>query len=92
MKPTKTKKKPQVLTLPACAGVLIFDMETHRDEYEDAINGWKYRSRIDDIWNEVFRPRHKHGYGNSRINELLEKPECDELMDLLEDLYRGTGD
>lgn len=72
--------------------MLEFDGYEEREQYEDAINGWKYKNRIEEIWQQVFRPRHKHGYVDKRINELLEDSKCDELMNLLEELYRQTND
>lgn len=69
---------------------LKFNLPEEREEFQSALNGQKVEIRIDDIWNEVWRPRYKHGYSNPRINELLEDPKCNELMDLLEDLYRET--
>ena len=67
-----------------------------REELDAALNGAKYRDKLDEIWNQLFRPRHKHSYGNERVNELIafngpETPEsiaCNELLDYLEQIYR----
>jgi predicted secreted Zn-dependent protease len=82
---------------------LIFTLPDEREEFQDAVNGTdnriKYESIKDDIWNLMFRGRHKHGYNDSVINELLglnieEDTEvtksCNELMDRLEEIYRGV--
>ncbi len=42
----------------------------------------------DEIWNKVFRPRHKHGYNNIMLNEFLETDSGHLIMDELEKLYR----
>ena len=70
--------------------ILKFDLDEEREAYENALNGWKYKVALDDIWNTVFRPRHKHGYSEDRINDLLTDPKCHELMDLLEKIYLDT--
>jgi len=71
-------------------GILEFDLTEEREEFDDAVNGWKYKSRIDDIWQKVWRPRHKHGYNNERLNALCEIPEVDEAIDILEKIYQDT--
>ena len=51
------------------------------DDPEDAkvaMDGWKYKHTIDDIWNEVFRPIRKHGYNNRKIEEILDGLQCGE--------------
>jgi hypothetical protein len=73
--------------------ILAFDRYEEATELETAINGWKYKSAIEEIWQEVFRPRHKHGYKNARLNSLIEDAQTEavveEVMDILEELYRG---
>lgn len=70
-------------------GYLSFNLPEDQEEFEDAQKGSKYKGVIDDMWNDMFRPRHKHGYSETRINEILENnKEANELMDLLEDMYR----
>lgn len=66
---------------------LEFNLPEEIEEYQDAMNGTKYKIQIDDVWNKIFRPRHKHGYKNEEINNLLESDEAQKLMDLLEEIY-----
>lgn len=78
--------------------ILEFDGDTERDELETALKGWKYKYRLDGIWDGLFRGRHKHGYLDDRINNLLgiheegegteAQKKCNELMDILEQKYR----
>jgi hypothetical protein len=78
--------------------ILEFDKYEDAEELDNALNGSKYRSQLEDIWNNVFRPYHRHGYGNERIREILaydedgtpKHPEAHELLDFLEAIYRET--
>ena len=80
-------------------GVLKFSLPEESEEFEAASKGSYYKSQVDEVWNVFFRPRHKHGYKNARINSLLgmdtakendtsEMKACNELLDLLEVLYK----
>lgn len=69
-------------------GILEFDLPEEREDFETAQHGWKYKCMIDDVWEKLFRPYHKHGYSNAEINELLEKEDCQKLLQHLEGLYR----
>lgn len=67
---------------------LEFNLPEEREEYEAAVNGARNQLRIEDIWEELFRPRHKHGYNNERLQQLLADDKVNEALDILEDLYR----
>lgn len=67
---------------------LEFDLPEEREEHEDALKGTKYRSQLDDIWDKMFRPRHKHGYNDEKINAIVQSPEGEKLMDYLEEIYK----
>lgn len=73
--------------------ILAFDRYKEEYELEAALNGGKYKCAVEEIWQEVFRPRHKHGYKNIRLNELIENEQTsnivEEVMDILEELYRS---
>ena len=71
---------------------LEFDLPEEQEAFETAVNAWRYKVRIEDIWDQVFRPRRKHGYRDEEINVLLEKlgDDGDKLMEKLEDLYRSA--
>lgn len=78
--------------------ILEFDRYVEAEELDAALNGGKYKDKLDEVWNNVFRPYHKHGYSNGRIQEILacdengnpKHPEAHELLDFLETLYRET--
>jgi hypothetical protein len=78
---------------------ITFDSYEEQEELDCALNGVKYKNQVDEMWQKLFRPRNKHGYNNQRLNELLclcsdsieetqSQKDCNELMDLLEELYR----
>lgn len=78
---------------------LVFDLPSESEEFNNAVRGSEYSGMIDDMWNLLFRPRHKHMYHDKIINELLgenvsEDQEtdahraCHLLMDRLEIIYR----
>jgi hypothetical protein len=68
-------------------GTLEFNLPEEREDFQVAQDGWKYKLAMEEVWDRIFRPRHKHGYGKE-IDELLKKEECDKLMDHLEGVYR----
>ena len=68
--------------------VIEFSLPEEREEHEDALRGSEYKYKLDEIWNKVFRPRHKHGYNNIMLNEFLETDGGHLIMDELEKLYR----
>jgi len=72
--------------------ILSFDRYEEREELDAAINGWKYRCAIEELYQELFRPRHKHGYKSKIIEDLLAtEPEgegpLNTLMDELEKIH-----
>ena len=72
---------------------LEFDLETESDELKAALKGSQYKVTIDELWDNLFRPRHKFGYPNQMIQVLLDGPHsevCEALMDLLEQEYKNT--
>lgn len=79
--------------------ILEFDGYEESEEMHLAINGSKYKSQLEELWQEMFRPRYKHGYNDAEINTLIgydvsEKDEqaahiaCNQLMDKLEAIYQ----
>lgn len=65
------------------------------DTSEDAkvvIDAYRYREAFNNIWESMFRPRHKHGYDNSTINDILHRSEdANELMSCLEEIYHSIS-
>ena len=71
---------------------LIFDSEVEGDDelLSCALMGVKYKDTLDSIWNDVFRPHRKHGYGNEILDSEAAYPVIEELIEryqrLLEEL------
>jgi hypothetical protein len=65
-------------------------VKCHDDsEVVDVVKAYDYKRAIHEVWEVLFRPRHKHGYHNDRVNEIIaQNPAVNELMDFLEESYR----
>jgi hypothetical protein len=61
-------------------GILEFGLETEREEFEMAQNGWKYKSALEQFYNDGLRSRIKHNLGKPTKKEL-------ELLDKLRDEF-----
>lgn len=70
-------------------GKLEFDLPEEREEFEDACKGSTYRYQIEEIWQRVFRPHHKHGYSDSDFQKLIDDnfEVADKIIEKLGDLY-----
>ena len=56
------------------------------DNVEDAdlaLNAWKYKDAIDEIWERCFRPNNKHGYND----ELLDSEQAYDIIEVLAKMY-----
>lgn len=79
-------------------GLLSFNLPEETEQFEDACKGSTYKWKLDEVWDEVFRPHMKHGYGtrhlteeqSKRLNELTDKPQVSEALDLLMEIYRSV--
>jgi hypothetical protein len=69
---------------------LEFDLPEERDELNDALNGSKYKARIDTLYDEVFRPHIK--YGRPVIPPVGGKMEelTDEQLAVIEQLWENV--
>lgn len=74
---------------------LEFQLPEEREEYENALNGRRYKSKLIDVGECVFRPARKHGYPDPDLNlfiknlDKLTEGQGTELISKLEDLYIG---
>jgi hypothetical protein len=68
-------------------GILEFSLPEEAEEYNDAINGSRYKYALDEVYEQVFRPSRKHGYSDLEINELLKNEKCKLLIEKLIDIY-----
>lgn len=72
--------------------ILEFTLPEEREEYEDAVNGSKYRYQLNEVWEKVFRPFYKYGYEDEKLNEIFERfgEDSYELIDRLSEIYRSV--
>lgn len=73
-----------------------FNLPDERDDHYHAMHAAEYHTALWEIANQVFRPARKHGYGDSKINEIIEKLDAHypdggegatELIGLLEEKF-----
>ena len=69
---------------------LEFDLPMEQEEFDAACKATKYKAALDEVWDKLFRPRHKHGYCDERFNALVEDEKVQQVLDVLEDMYRGV--
>lgn len=69
---------------------LEYNLPEEMEQYESSINGAKYKYMVEAIWQNVFRPYHKHGYSDVELNNLLDS-ECGKyIMNTLEEYYKSS--
>ena len=68
--------------------ILEFQLPEEQEEFESAVNGADYKDKLDEVWDKLFRPRHKHGYNNDVLNELDDDEKVSKAIDLLEEIYK----
>ena len=69
---------------------LIFDLDDpeEKEKFEDAVQGSFYKTKLENVYTEIFRPAFKHGYSEPNINELLQRSEdVQKFVDLLADKF-----
>ena len=71
---------------------LHFDLPQEYEEFQDAIKGSSYKNKLEEVWNNVFRPYRKHGYNNQALQNAIEKyPEIAEvIIENLIEIYNTT--
>ena len=75
---------------------LNFNLPEEREELNDALNGSKYKSRIDTLYDEVFRPHLKYNkplLPKSEIEmEELTTEQCAVIIQLWENVFKHFED
>jgi hypothetical protein len=69
-------------------GILQFDLPEEKEDFEDAQKAWKYKHTLDQVWEKLFRPAHKHGYSDAELDKLSKTKTGRKLLDKLEEEYR----
>jgi hypothetical protein len=68
--------------------IFEFDMDEDAERIDITINGHKYKDQLDKVWEELFRPRWKHGYPNADLDKLTENEEVGKALDILEKMFQ----
>lgn len=66
---------------------LTFTLPEETEEALVAQHAYDYKYAFEKVWEELFRKRHKHGYGDPLMDELVDTPDGQKLMDKLEEFY-----
>lgn len=61
---------------------IVFNLPEDREELNDALNGSKYKSRIDTLYDRVFRPHLKHEKPIMEEGSVLSPEEYDVIHEL----------
>jgi hypothetical protein len=69
---------------------LTFNLPEEQQEFKNAVDGWKAFMALEEIWQNVFRPARKHGYGHPKLQNLSDRDY--EVIEALIDLYQNTKD
>ena len=71
--------------------ILEFDLNDlyDREDHKLALKGRENKCKLDEVWNQVFRPNNKHGYHQKKIKDLFVKDEelCYDLIEELAGIY-----
>lgn len=67
--------------------ILEFQLPEEKQDHETALNGWRYQYKLDEVWNQVFRPAFKHGYADEELNKLSQSKTGQKLIEKLAELY-----
>ena len=70
--------------------IIEFNLPDDKDDLEIHLKAVKNSILIDEIWEKIFRPAHKHGYGNEILDKLLEDKKVIAFMSELSDLYTAV--
>jgi hypothetical protein len=69
---------------------LEFDLPEERDELNDALNGGKYKARIDTLYDEVFRPHMKYNKPVLAKDESSMQELTDEQLEIIEQIWENV--
>jgi hypothetical protein len=74
--------------------IIEFNLPEESEELKITLQAMENSIRIEDIWNECFRPCFKHGYADEEMNELLGNKDYGDkvyrAVEILADIYRRT--
>ena len=69
---------------------LEFDLPEERDELNDALNGGKYKARIDTLYDDVFRPHMKYNKPILAKDESSMQELTDDQLEIIEQIWENV--
>lgn len=69
---------------------LEFDLPEERDELNDALNGGKYKARIDTLYDGVFRPHMKYNKPILAKDESSMQELTDDQLEIIEQIWENV--
>lgn len=69
---------------------LEFDLPEERDELNDALNGGKYKARIDTLYDDVFRPHMKYNKPILARDESSMQELTDDQLEIIEQIWENV--
>lgn len=66
---------------------LEFDLPAENEEFDRAAKAPDMHLALQDMWEQMFRPRHKHGYDGVHA-KVLNDEKYDDAIEALETIYR----
>ena len=69
---------------------LVFNLPEEQEEFKDALEGTSSKIKLEDVWQNCFRPFWKHGYNDPEIQKIVETKDGAKLMEFLIAKYQET--
>lgn len=54
------------------------------------LNGHRYKNCLDEVWNKVFRPNRKHGYGNDALDNDQAYDVIEKLIEIYQEVLKDS--
>jgi len=74
--------------------ILEFNVDGEQEEFQDAVNGWRNKAIVDEIWQRCFRGNNKHGYNHDVLNSAAAYDVIEKLAEIYQDIlseYRNDN-
>lgn len=69
---------------------ISFNLPEEREELNDALNGGKYKARIDTLYDKVFRPHMKYNKPILAKDESSMQELTDEQLEIIEQIWENV--
>lgn len=69
---------------------ISFDLPEEREELNDALNGGKYKARIDTLYDKVFRPHMRYSKPLLAKDETSMQELTDDQLEIIEQIWENV--